>query len=83
MSNFSFLESRWTDLSKLGTLAEKYVFSDPNSSILKQGMCAERLVQYMLAYDGIPEPDYDNTHANRIKLLKKNELLPKEINNTL
>ena len=83
MSNFTFLESHWGDLAKLGDLAEKYVYSDPNSSILKQGMCAESMVQYMLAYDGIPEPEYDNTHANRILLLRKNGLLPKEIDNTL
>ena len=37
----------------------------------------------MLAYDGIAEPEYDNTHANRIRLLKQNDLLPYEINNTL
>ncbi|MBQ7564930.1 MAG: hypothetical protein IJT16_13200 [Lachnospiraceae bacterium] len=83
MSNFAFLESHWSDLAKLGGLAEKYVYSDPDSSILKQGMCAESVVQYMLAYDGIPEPDYDNTHANRIRLLKRNDLLPREIDNTL
>ena len=83
MSNFTFLESHWSDLAKLGNLAEKYVYSDPNSSILKQGMCAESVVQYMLAYDGIQEPDYDNTHANRIRLLKRNDLLPREIDNTL
>ncbi|MDE6635440.1 MAG: type I restriction-modification system endonuclease, partial [Lachnospiraceae bacterium] len=40
-------------------------------------------VKYMLAYDGIKEPEYDNTHANRIRLLKKNDLLPREIDNTL
>lgn len=83
MSNFAFLESHWSDLAKLGGLAEKYAYSDPNSSILKQGMCAERVVQYMLAYDGIPEPDYDNTHANRIRLLRNDGLLPREIDNTL
>ena len=53
MSTFIFLESHWSDLAKLGDLAEKYVYSDPNSSILKQGMCAESVVQYMLAYDGM------------------------------
>ena len=83
MGNFAFLDNHWSDLAKLGDLAERYVYSDPNSSILKQGMCAESIVQYMLAYDGIPEPDYDNTHANRIRLLKQNSLLPKEIDNTL
>ncbi|MCI9082494.1 MAG: type I restriction-modification system endonuclease [Lachnospiraceae bacterium] len=83
MSNFTFLETRWCDLARLGSLSEKYVYSDPNTSMIKQGMLAEVMVKYMLAYDGIKEPNYDNTHANRIRLLKKNELLPHEIDNTL
>lgn len=82
MSNFTFLETRWSDLARLGDLSEKYVYSDPNTSVIKQGMLAEVMVKYMLAYDGIKEPDYDNTHANRIRLLKKNDLLPHEIDNT-
>jgi len=83
MSNFTFLETYWKDLSRLGDLSEKYVYSDPNTSVIKQGMLAELMVKYMLAYDGIKEPEYDNTHANRIRLLKKNDLLPYEIDNTL
>ena len=83
MSNFTFLETYWSDLSRLGDLSEKYVYSDPNTSVIKQGMLAELMVKYMLAYDGIKEPEYDNTHANRIRLLKKNDLLPYEIDNTL
>ena len=82
MSNFTFLESHWEDLAKLGDLSEKYVYSDPNTSIIKQGMLAEVMVKYMLAYDGISEPEYDNTHANRIRILKNNDLLPGEIDNT-
>ena len=50
MGNFIFLKSHWEDLSNTGELAENYVFSDPNTSMIKQGMFAERLVQYMLAY---------------------------------
>ena len=83
MSNFTFLENKWSDLARLGNLSEKYVYSDPNTSVIKQGMLAEVMVKYMLAYDGLKEPEYDNTHANRIRLLKKNDLLPYEINNTL
>lgn len=83
MSNFTFLETRWSDLAKLGDLSEKYVYSDPNTSMFKQGMLAEILVKYMLAYDGIEEPEHDNTHASRIRLLKRNDLLPYEISNTL
>ncbi len=83
MGNFTFLENRWSDLARLGELSEKYVYSDPNTSVIKQGMLAEVMVKYMLAYDGIKEPDDDNTHASRIRLLKRNDLLPHEIDYTL
>ncbi len=83
MSNFSFLEKRWRDLAKLGDLSEKYVYSDPNTSIIKQGILSEIMVKYMLAYDGIEEPALNNTHANRIRILRNNGLLPYEIDNTL
>ena len=66
----------------MGDLAEKNLYSDPNTSLIKQGMLAENIAKYMLAYDGLQEPEYDNTHANRIKILKQNDLLPKEIDNT-
>ncbi|MBR1770546.1 MAG: DEAD/DEAH box helicase family protein, partial [Lachnospiraceae bacterium] len=83
MSNFAFLEHKWNDLAKLGDLAEKYIYSDPNSSIMKQGMCAEQIVKYMLAYEGIPEPEVDNTQVMRIRLLRDEGLLPYEIKTTL
>lgn len=83
MGNFTFLEKNWSDLAKLGDLSEKYVYSDPNISVIKQGMLAEVMVKYMLAYDGIKELDYDNTHANCIRLLRKHDLLPQQIDNTL
>ena len=47
MGNFTFLEDRWSDLAKLGDLSEKYVYSDPNTSIIKQGMLAEVMVKSM------------------------------------
>lgn len=82
MSNFKFLESKWSDLARMGELAEKNLYTDPNTSLIKQGMLAEHIAKYMLAYDGLKEPEYDNTHANRIKILKQNDLLPREIDNT-
>lgn len=83
MSNFKFLSANWAELAKIGELAEQYLYSDTNTCFIKMGMLAEHIVEYMLAYDGIPEPGYNNTHANRIKLLKKNDLLPQEIDNIL
>ncbi len=45
MSNFAFLESHWEDLAKLGDLSEKYVYSDPNTSIIKQGICMQAEIE--------------------------------------
>jgi len=43
-SNFSFLAKRFSALEKLGTLAESYLYSDPNSCLFKMGA----FVQYRL-----------------------------------
>lgn len=83
MGNFEFLSKVWPNLAKIGDLAEQYLYSDTNTCFIKMGMLAESIVEYMLAYDGIPEPKYNNTNANRIKLLKKNDLLPREIDDIL
>ena len=40
-------------------------------------------MQEILVFEGIVEPEKDNTHANRIRLLKRAGLLPREIDNTL
>ncbi len=83
MGNFAFLKSKWAELAKFGELAEQYLYSDTNTCFLKMGLLAEHIVQYMLAYDGISQPEDDNTHANRINLLRRNDLLPQEIDNIL
>ena len=83
MSNFDFFGGNWTELARMGELAEQYLYSDTNTCFIKMGMLAEHIVKYMLAYDGIAEPAHDNTHANRIRLLKQKDLLPREIDNIL
>ncbi len=82
-SNFEFLNRYWPVLGQLGANAENYLYSDPNACIYKLGMFAERLVQEILVFEHIAEPTTDNTHANRIRLLKRAGLLPHEIDNTL
>ena len=74
-SNFEFLNKYWETLAKIGETAESYLYNDPNACIYKLGMFAERLVQEIFANEGIDEPDYDNTHANRIKILKREGLI--------
>lgn len=84
MSNFDFLQTQWSDLAKLGGFAEKYVFSDANSSIIKQGIIGENIVKYMLCYEGLSEQSlHDNTHVNRIRLLERVINVPAQISNIL
>ncbi len=74
-SNFDFLDKYWETLANIGKTAESYLYNDPNACIYKLGMFAERLVQEIFAYERLSEPDYDNTHANRIKILKREGLI--------
>ena len=82
-SNFEFLNRYWPALAQIGETAENYLYSDPNACIFKIGLFAERLVQEILVFERMAEPEVDNTHANRIRILKRAGLLPHEIDNTL
>jgi len=82
-SNFSFLEERFPALEKLGNLAEGYLYSDPNSCLIKLGMMVELTVNYMLELDSIEPPTTDDTLSNRIRLLKNEGMLPRDISDML
>lgn len=82
-SNFDFLEKDFPILAKIGSTAEKYLYSDPNSCFIKLGMFGETIVNLMLKLDSIAVPEFENTHANRIRLLKKNGLIPRDIDDIL
>ncbi|MDO0821297.1 type I restriction-modification system endonuclease [Desulfosporosinus nitroreducens] len=82
-SNFFFLEERWPILASLGSMSEKYLYTDSNSCLIKLGVFAESIVRLMFALDKIPEPQEENTQANRIRILKREGLLPKDIDDIL
>ncbi len=81
-SNFTFLESKWPVLSDLGKLAEKNIYNDSNTTLIKLGMIGEHIVDYMFAYDNLDSPQ-DNKQVTKIKILKNNDLLPYEIDQIL
>jgi len=81
-SNFEFLKERWPMLTQLGALAEKNIQEDSNTTLIKLGMFAEIVVKYMFAYDNLGDPA-DGKLASRIIILKRNDLLPDDINNIL
>ena len=82
-SNFEFLNRYWPALAQIGAAAESYVYSDANACLYKLGMFGERLILEIFAFEHIKEPTIDNTHANRIRLLKREGLIPKKIDDIL
>lgn len=85
MSNFTFLKERWPILENLGRLAERNLYIDSNTTFIKCGMFGEIIVQFMFSMEEIDECliAHDNNHNNRIKLLKKEDLIPVDIDNIL
>jgi hypothetical protein len=80
VSNFLFMEEKFPVLEKLGTLAESYLYSDPNACLYKMGALAETIVNYMFELDNIIPGKDDATQANRVKRLLREGLISKEIN---
>jgi len=82
MSNFDFFGDSFPILEKLGKQAEQYLYADTDSCIYKLGKLAETIVREMMYLDNIPHPDED-TLVNQIKVLRKEGLLPREIDDIL
>ena len=82
-SNFEFLNRYWPVLYQIGSAAENYLFSDANACIYKLGMLGEQVVQEIFLYDHLPFPQYDDSQSERIRILKKEGMLPENIDNIL
>ncbi len=78
-SNFDFLTAHFPALAKIGGLAEVYLYSDPNTCLYKLGALCETLVGNMFELDNIFVPQENATLSNRIKILKREGMLPREI----
>jgi type I restriction enzyme R subunit len=78
MSNFDFLSPTWPVLAELGDLAEKNLYLDPNTSLIKLRMFAEILTKYLLAYENHENP-IDGKQISRINLLNSNGIAPEPL----
>ncbi len=67
-SNFEFLEERFPVLANFGEQAERYLYSDANSCLMKLGMIGETIVNLIFDYDKISLPR-ENTPVRRIDTL--------------
>ncbi len=81
-SNFEFLNSHFPVLTNFGELAEKYLYSDSNSCLLKLGMIGETIVNLCFSYDHIPLP-FDNTAVNRIDTLFRDGMITRDLTDIL
>lgn len=77
-SNFSFLRGNWKVLANLGETAEKNVYQDPHTTILKLRLFAETLAQILLASENMKEVRGTN-QVDRINMLKREGLLEPEL----
>ncbi|MFA6857008.1 MAG: DUF4145 domain-containing protein [Treponema sp.] len=82
MANFEFLSADYPLLYSLANTAELYLYSDPNSCLIKLGQLAENVVAEIFKIEQIDEP-FENTAANRIAVLKKEGLIPYKIDTML
>lgn len=69
MSNFDFLNKKWTTLAKLGMQAENYLHTDSNASMLKMRMFGEQIIDYVLSALKVEIPKFAN-QGDKIKLLR-------------
>lgn len=77
-SNFEFLQDSFPILANFGELAEKYLYSDSNSCLMKLGMIGETIVNLIFTYDRIPLP-CDNTAVKRIDTLFREGMIPRDL----
>ncbi|MBO7175274.1 MAG: hypothetical protein J6V57_05955, partial [Spirochaetaceae bacterium] len=80
MGNFAFLQSYWPDFAKTMDYAENYVYTDPASSKNNSGLFVELMVREILRIENIAEPQTDNTHYTRTRLLNNEGFLPYDVN---
>ena len=82
MSNFDFLKQKFPVLANLGDLAEKYLYTDPNSCLIKLGMIGETVVNLIFEYDNIKKPTEDKA-VNRINILIREGYIDEQLKNIL
>ncbi len=82
-SNFEYLSKYYPQLAKLGSAAECYLYSDPNACIYKLGLLSETIVNAVFDIEKLSIPKDKNTLATKIRILKREGILPKIIDDIL
>lgn len=81
-SNFEFLQTKWPQLAAYGELAEKYLYSDSNATLIKLRLFGEKIVKYIFENERLEEYISEN-QSEKIKILRTNDLIDDNILNML
>ncbi len=76
-SNFSFFRGKWDVLANLAESAERNVYVDPHTTLMKLRLFAEMMAKYILASENIREA-YNTTQVDRINTLRREGVLEPE-----
>lgn len=82
-SNFEYLNKYYPQLAKLGSAAECYLYSAPNACIYKLGLLTETIVNAVFDIEKLTITEDKNTLATKIRILKREGILPKNIDDIL
>lgn len=82
VSNFRFLAQYWPDIAEIGAAAETHLHVDANACVFKLGLLAERIVMEIISFEKIQVPT-EATHSDRVRILRREGLLPKNIDDIL
>ncbi len=77
MSNFSFLHSRFPYLSKLGELAERNLYDDPQTTMSKLRLMCERVADDLCEIESIILDS--NRQVDRLSELRKEDIVPQRV----
>ena len=77
--NFSFLVTEYPQLAHLGRLAEYNMYIDPSNALIKLRIFTEKVVAYIIDYEGVEHTDYKD-QSQKIQVLHYEGILSKDIN---
>lgn len=77
MSNFNFLDSFFPDIAKLGELAERNLFDDPQTTMSKLRLMCERITQNICQIESIKS--YSDKQIDKLDLLNKDNIIPQRV----
>ena len=80
--NFEMLRRKWPEIADLGAMAEKYVYNDPETSLVKLRNMVELIVRWIYREERLPQ----GYRPNLFDLIKDDvfvDLMPKPIHGKL